>query len=121
MEVAGRDMTSGLPKKVVVTSEEVRQAMRGPIATIINAVKATLGKTEPELAADLIDNGIHICGGGSLLRGMDAALSNATGLKVQRVQEPLTCVVTGTCIYLEHMQLWKDAVIVTSANGNGKW
>jgi len=121
MEVAGRDMTSGLPKKVVVTSEEVCQAMRGPIATIINAVKATLEKAEPELAADLIDNGIHICGGGSLLRGMDTALANATGLKVQRVQDPLTCVAIGTCMYLENMRLWKDTLAVASINGNGKW
>jgi rod shape-determining protein MreB len=119
MKVAGRDTTSGLPKNVVVTSEEVRKAMRGPVATIINTVKATLGKTEPELAADLIDNGVHICGGGSLLRGMDIALANATGLRVQRVKDPLTCVAFGTCTYLQNMQLWKDAVAVAGINSNG--
>jgi rod shape-determining protein MreB len=117
MEVAGRDITSGLPKKIVVTSKEVRQAVRGPIAAIIDVITATLEKTEPELAADLIDNGIHICGGGALLRGMDTLLADATGLKVQIAQDPLSCVALGTCMYLENMQLRKDAMAVTSMNG----
>jgi len=121
MEIAGRDITSGLPKKVVVTSAEVRQAMRCPIMAIIDAVKATLEKVEPELAADLVDNGMHICGGGSLLRGMDSVLADATGLQVQRVQDPLTCVALGTSMYLENIQLWKDTVAVASVSGNEKW
>lgn len=120
MEVAGRDTTSGLPKKVVVTSKEVRQAMHGPIVAIIDAITETLGKAKPELAADLIDNGIHICGGGALLRGMDMMLANATGLKVQRVQDPLTRVALGTYMYLENAQLWKYTVAVASMNGNEK-
>ncbi|MFA5251176.1 MAG: rod shape-determining protein, partial [Phycisphaerae bacterium] len=110
MEVAGRDTISGLPRKIVVTSEEIREALREPIAAIIDAVTATLERAEPELAADLIDNGVHICGGGSLLRGMDTVLANATGLKVERVEDPLTCVARGTSVYLENLELWKDTM-----------
>lgn len=110
MEIAGRDTISGLPRKIVITSEEIREALRDPIAAIIDAVTGTLEKAEPELAADLIDNGIHICGGGSLLRGMDTVLANATGLKVERVEDPLTCVARGTSVYLENLELWKDTM-----------
>ncbi len=110
MEVAGRDTISGLPRKIVITSEEIREALREPIAAIIDAVTATLEKAEPELAADLIDNGVHICGGGSLLRGMDTVLANATGLKVERVDDPLSCVARGTSVYLENLELWKDTM-----------
>jgi rod shape-determining protein MreB len=110
IEIAGRDTISGLPRKIVITSEEIREAIREPIAAIIDTVTATLEKTQPELAADLIDNGIHICGGGSLLRGMDMVLANATGLKVQRVEDPLSCVARGTSVYLENLELWKASM-----------
>jgi rod shape-determining protein MreB len=115
MEVAGRDTISGLPRKIVITSEEIREALRETIASIIDAVTATLEKAKPELAADLIDNGVYICGGGSLLRGMDTVLANATGLKVERVEEPLSSVAQGTSIYLENLELWKD---MTDHNGH---
>ena len=108
MEVAGRDTISGLPRKIVITSEEIREALKEPIAAIIDAVTRTLEKAEPELAADLIENGIHICGGGSLLRGMDAVLANATGLKVIRVEDPLCAVARGTSIYLENLSQLKE-------------
>ena len=110
MEVAGRDTISGMPRKIVITSEEVREALRGPIAMIIDAVSATLEKAQPELSADLIDNGIHICGGGSLLRGMDSALANATGLRVEKVEDPLSSVARGTSVYMENLELWKDTI-----------
>ena len=110
MEVAGRDTISGLPRKIVITSEEIREALREPIAAIIDAVTRTLEKAEPELAADLIENGIYLCGGGSLLRGMDTVLANSTGLKVERVTDPLTCVARGTSVYLENLELWKDTM-----------
>jgi rod shape-determining protein MreB len=110
MEVAGRDTISGLPRKIVITSEEIREALREPIAAIIDAVTRTLEKTEPELAADLIDNGVYICGGGSLLRGMDSVISNATGLHVERVEDPLSSVAKGTSVYLENLELWKDTM-----------
>ena len=110
MEIAGRDTISGLPRKIVITSEEIREALREPIAGIIETVTQTLEKAEPELAADLIDNGLNLCGGGSLLRGTDVVLANATGLKVTRVEEPLTCVARGTSVYLENLELWKDTM-----------
>jgi rod shape-determining protein MreB len=110
MEVAGRDTISGLPRKIVITSEEIREALREPIASIIDTVTATLEKAEPELAADLIENGIHICGGGSLLRGMDTVLANATGLNAHMVDDPLSAVARGTSVYLENLELWKDTM-----------
>ncbi len=70
----------------------------------------TLEKAEPELAADLIENGVHICGGGSLLRGMDVVLANATGLKVIHVDDPLSCVARGTSVFLENLEIWKNAL-----------
>ncbi|MHC4483455.1 MAG: rod shape-determining protein MreB [Planctomycetota bacterium] len=117
MEVAGRDTISGLPRKVTITSQEIREALREPIAAIIDTVTATLEKAQPELAADLIDNGMYICGGGSLLRGMDKALANATGLKVERVEDPLSSVAMGTSIYLENLELWKDTMDRGRSNG----
>ena len=110
MEVAGRDTISGLPRKIVITSEEIREAVKEPVSAIIDAVTATLEKAEPELAADLIDNGVHICGGGSLLRGIDAVLANATGLAVNKVDDPLSAVARGTSVYLENLELWKDTM-----------
>lgn len=110
MEIAGRDTISGLPRKIVITSEEIREALKEPVASIIESVTRTLERAEPELAADLIDNGIHICGGGALLRGMDRVLANATGLKVIIVDDPLTCVARGTCVYLERLDMWKDTM-----------
>ena len=70
----------------------------------------TLEKAEPELAADLIENGVNLCGGGSLLRGMDTVISNATGLKVILVDDPLSCVARGTSVYLENLEIWKDTL-----------
>ena len=110
MEISGRDTISGLPRKIVVTSEEIREALREPVAAIIDALTRTLEKAAPELAADLIDNGVLICGGGSLLRGMDTVLANATGLKVERAEDPLSCVARGTSVYLENLELWKDTM-----------
>jgi rod shape-determining protein MreB len=110
IEIAGRDTISGLPRKLVITSEEIREAIREPVAAIIDAVTTTLEKALPELAADLIDNGLYICGGGALLRGMDTVLANATGLKVQRVEDPLSCVARGTSVYLENLELWKSSM-----------
>jgi rod shape-determining protein MreB len=110
MEVAGRDTISGLPRKIVITSEEIREALKEPVSGVIDAVTGTLEKAEPELAADLIDNGIHICGGGSLLRGFDTVLTNATGLRTERVEDPLSSVARGTSVYLENLEIWKDTM-----------
>ena len=110
MEIAGRDTISGMPRKIVVTSEEIRESLQEPISAIINAVIETLENAQPELAADLIENGIHICGGGSLLRGMEEVLRNATGLEVIRVENPLQSVAKGTGIYIENLKMWKDTI-----------
>ena len=107
MEVRGRDMISGLPRKTVITSEEIREALQEPLTAIVETVTRTLERCEPELAADLVDNGITLAGGGSLLRGIDVVIGNATGLDVRIAQDPLTCVARGTAIYLEHLEEWK--------------
>jgi rod shape-determining protein MreB len=107
MDVRGRDNVSGLPRKTVVTSDEVREALQEPCAAIIETVMRTLERAEPELAADLVDNGITLVGGGALLRGIDILLSNATGLDVRVAEEPMTAVARGTSIYLENLAEWK--------------
>ncbi len=110
MEVRGRDMISGLPRKAVVTSEEVREALKEPIGLIVEAVVRTLEKAEPELAADLVEDGIYMAGGGALLRGLDGILAQTTGLDVRVVEDPLTCVARGTSIFLENLNEWKDTM-----------
>ena len=107
MEVRGRDMISGLPRKTVITSEEIREALQEPLSAIVETVTRTLERCEPELAADLVDNGIVLAGGGALLRGIDTVVANATGLDVRIAEDPLTCVARGTAIYLEHLEEWK--------------
>jgi len=110
VDVRGRDMISGLPRKTVVTSQEIRDALREPISHILDAVTHTLESCEPELAADLVDNGIHLCGGGALLRGLDEVISDGTGLTVKVVDDPLSCVARGTSVYLENLSEWKDTL-----------
>lgn len=109
-EVKGRDMISGLPRKAVVTSEEIREALKEPVGQIIDAVLHTLEQVEPELAADLVDNGIHLAGGGALLRGLDKVMAQATGISVKVVDDPLTCVARGTGAYLEHIDEWHQTI-----------
>src|SRR5215212_8815292 len=110
MEVRGRDMISGLPRKTIVTAEEIREALQEPVTAIVQAVTRTLELAEPELAADLVDNGITMAGGSSLLRGLTTVISNATGLDVKLAEDPLTCVARGTSVYLENLELWKDTM-----------
>ena len=110
MEVSGRDTISGLPRKIVITSEEIRECLKEPISAIIETVTRTLERAEPELAADLIDNGITMAGGGSLLRRLDRVLANATGLSVRLAEDPLTCVARGTSVYLENLEQLKDTL-----------
>ncbi len=109
-EVRGRDMISGLPRKTVVTSEEIREAMKEPIGNILDCVTRTLERAEPELAADLVENGIHLAGGGALLRGLDDVMSKATGLRCMLVDDPLSCVARGTSVYLENLAEWKETM-----------
>ncbi len=110
IEVRGRDMISGLPRKTVVSSGEVREALAEPVNAIIEAVTRTLERAEPELAADLVENGITLAGGGALLRGLPQVMQKATGLDVRVADDPLTCVARGTAIYLEHIEDWKGTL-----------
>jgi len=110
MEVRGRDMISGLPRKTIISSDEVREALKEPVGAIIDCVTRSLEKTEPELAADLVDNGIVLAGGGALLRGIDTVIANATGLDVRIADEPLTTVARGTAVYLENLDTWKGTM-----------
>jgi rod shape-determining protein MreB len=106
IEVKGRDMISGLPRRASVTAEEVREALKEPVGAIVDEVLRTLEMVEPELAADLVDNGIHLSGGGALLRGLSQVLAKASGLDVMVVEDPLTCVARGTAEYLDHLDEW---------------
>ncbi len=110
MEVRGRDMISGLPRKTVVSSEEIREALREPVNSIIEAVMRTLERAEPELAADLVVNGITLAGGGALLRGLDVVMENSTGIEVRIADDPLSCVAAGTAVFLENLEVWKDTI-----------
>ena len=101
MNVKGRNLMDGLPKNVEVTSEEIREALSDPVSQIIDAIRSTLEKTPPELAADIIDHGITLTGGGALLRGLDKLIEIETKMPVHIAQNPLDCVVDGTGICLE--------------------
>ncbi len=101
MEIKGRNLVDGLPKNVTVHAEEVREALADCILTIVEAVKSTLEKTPPELAADIIDHGITLTGGGALLRGLDRLIAQETGMPVQVAESPLDCVAEGTGRRLE--------------------
>ena len=96
MDVRGRDLISGLPKTVSITSVEIREALQDPVQAIVDASKSTLENTPPELAADLIDRGIVMAGGGALLRGIDKRIAEETGLPVHIADDPMTAVVLGT-------------------------
>src|ERR1700722_15412506 len=110
MDVKGRDMISGLPRKTTVTAQEIREALQEPVTQIIEAITRTLELAEPELAADLVDNGLTMAGGSSLLRGLPTVVSNATGLDVRLAEDPPPCVARGTGIYLENLEIFKDTM-----------
>ena len=95
MEVKGRDLVAGVPRTVVVDADEMRDALSEPVGAIVEAVKVALERTPPELAADIVDKGIVLTGGGSLLRNMDVLLREETGLPVMLSEDPLTAVVMG--------------------------
>ena len=105
MNIKGRNLMDGLPKNVDITSEEIREAMADTVSQIVDAVKSTLEKTPPELAADIIDHGIMLTGGGALLRGLDKLISAETKIPVNVAVNPLDCVADGTGICLENDNL----------------
>jgi len=110
-ETSGLDVVSGLPRRASITSEEVREALELPLEAIADAVKAALDSCSPDLAADLVDQGLVLAGGGSLLRGLDRYLAEHTGLPVRLAPDPLTAVARGTQICLEQLSHWRSALV----------
>ncbi|MBI5186905.1 MAG: rod shape-determining protein [Nitrospinae bacterium] len=111
MEVKGRDLVAGIPKTLIISDEEIREALAEPFTTIVEAVKTALEKTPPELAADIVDKGIIIAGGGSLIPGLDQLLREETGLPITTAENPLNAVVLGTGKVLEEIELLKKVSI----------
>lgn len=108
MQVKGRDLRAGVPKTIDITSDEVREALSEPIGVMVEAIKQTLERTPPELAADIVDNGIMLTGGGALLGGLDKLLMQETGLPVDVSEDPLSCVVYGSGKALDELDLLKE-------------
>lgn len=111
IDAKGRDLVSGLPKTVTVSSEEVRESLSEPVNTVVEAVRDTLERTPPELSSDLVDHGIYLTGGGALLRGMDKLLASATDIPIHITEDPLTTVVMGTGKILDELSVLKDVLI----------
>jgi len=109
-EVSGLDTISGVPRKAVVTSEEIREALREPLEAILNCIKNVIQNSKPELVADLSDYGLVLTGGGALLRGLDQLMNEQLGIPVRAADDPLTTVVRGTSICLEHLAQWRDGL-----------
>ncbi len=111
IEAKGRDLVSGLPKTVTVSSEEIRESLAEPVNTVVEAVLGTLERTPPELSSDLVDRGIYLTGGGALLRGMDKLLASATDIPIHITEDPLTTVVMGTGKILDELSVMKEVLI----------
>jgi rod shape-determining protein MreB len=111
MEVKGRDMVAGVPKTVIVNSDEIRDALTEPINAIIEAVMMALERTPPELSADIVDKGIVLTGGGALLKNLDVLLREETGLPVMVADDPVSAVVLGSGKALDHLDLLREVTI----------
>lgn len=114
MEVRGRDLIAGLPKTIRVTSEEIREALQEPVNAIVERVRSVLEETPPELAADIIERGITLTGGGALLRGIDKLLESVTNIRVQVADDPLSCVAIGTGRALEEFAAIRESNVVSA-------
>jgi rod shape-determining protein MreB len=108
MEIRGRDLLTGLPKTIEITAAEIAEALKDTVYTIVDTVKNTLEKTPPELAADIMDRGIVLTGGGALLRNLDKVIGEETNMPVLIAEDPLDCVAIGTGKALEHIHLFKN-------------
>lgn len=108
MEVTGRDLVTGLPKTITLSSYEVRDCLSDPISSIINTLRRTLERTPPELASDIVESGILLTGGGSMLYGLDKFMHGETEITVKMADDPLSCVALGTGIVLENMDTWSS-------------
>ena len=114
LEIKGRNLLTGLPENITVTSEEIREALSESLSHIVEAIKVTLERTPPELSADIIDSGITLAGGGALLRGLDRLINEETGIPVHIAERPLDCVVDGTGRLLDNIEELQDVL-----NGEG--
>jgi len=110
-EIKGRDLMNGVPKEIVITERQVAESLAEPVSAILEAVKVALENTAPELAADIVDKGIVLTGGGALLRNLDLVLRHATGLPVSVAEDPLSCVALGTGRALEEMKTLKSLLV----------
>jgi len=117
LEVKGRDLVAGLPKTITISSQEVREAMAEPISTIVDSVRVTLERCPPELAADLVDRGMVLAGGGALLRGLDKLLQEETGLPVHVADDPLSAVAEGTGKALQEIKFLRAVASVDRTFG----
>jgi rod shape-determining protein MreB len=111
MDVKGRDLVSGIPQNISITSEEVRKAISEPIDAIVQAVRIALEQTPPELAADIVDRGIVLTGGGGLLRGLDHLLREETSLPITVVEDPMSTVVLGSGKVLDNLDILREVTI----------
>jgi rod shape-determining protein MreB len=111
MEVKGRDLVAGVPKTVEITDEEIREALMEPVHQVVESVRIALERTPPELASDIVDKGIVLAGGGSLLRNLDVLLREETGLPVTLAEDPLTAVVMGAGKVLDELSLLRDVTV----------
>ena len=111
MEISGRDLTTGLPRNAIITSTQVEEAMKESIFEIVDIIKATLERTPPELASDIVEKGIVLAGGGALIKNIDKLISLKTEMPVYIAEEPLECVVKGTGKTLEDLEKLKDILV----------
>ncbi|HHV97918.1 MAG TPA: rod shape-determining protein [Clostridiaceae bacterium] len=111
MTIRGRDLITGLPKNIEITSTEIMEALKDPIGAIVDAIKYTLERTPPELASDIVDRGIMLTGGGALLNGLDKLIMEETGMPVYVAENPLDCVALGTAKVLEDIETLKKVLI----------
>jgi rod shape-determining protein MreB and related proteins len=114
-EIRGRDLVTGLPKTVVISTEEIRRAIDEPVSAVVDAVKVTLDRTPPELAADIMEQGIVLTGGGALLHGLDSRLQHETGMPIVVARDPLNCVAVGSGQCLEEFEALKRVLITSSS------
>ncbi|HXP95218.1 MAG TPA: rod shape-determining protein, partial [Telmatospirillum sp.] len=110
MEIKGRDLMNGVPKELIISERQIAESLAEPVGAIIEAVKVALEHTAPELAADIVDKGIVLTGGGALLSNLDFVLRHATGLPVSIADDPLSCVALGTGRALEEMPKLKNVL-----------
>jgi rod shape-determining protein MreB len=118
MEVKGRDMVDGLPKTVVISSGEIRDALAEPVHQIVQRTRSVLEQTPPELSSDIVSHGIWLTGGGALLRGLDQLLARETGIPVHVAEDPLSCVAVGTGRALDQIEMLTETHFAYAGSSN---